>query len=1530
MLLLLVVLVISKRIALAQNPAGGILSGADHGSISELTGRAKEIYDSARAAREAGDLDRALGRFTVLRGMADKLGSGAANCYVLQEIADILRIQHRFDEALQTLKEALKACELRPDDRWPKALILDRIGFILSDQGYGVEARKSHDDALQLAQELKDQSLIAVSLNGIGMASFYLGDYDDAIQRFRDGIGLKDDKLDVNVKTALQINLANVYGLQGRYTDALQILDQADQQLRDEPPNDYLKGRILNNRSLIYFLQGTPSVADTLLQEALRIANRTHDQELTLLATNNLAVFRQMQGDVSEATREFAKLEQASADHGYLRLLAQVLSTAGTNYALLGRYALSQRCLQRADTLFEQLSDPVGRAGALNQLGALFVTRGRPDIASTYFDAALSALGPTSNSVLFLTVLNNLGEVNLEIARSQQRKGLVDDSNASIGKARDFLMHAKRIAETIHYPAGLANAIDNLASIYLMQNDPKAAIPLLRQAIELPIHNLHTEAVILNALATAYGMLREFRAAEEKLRAGIDKVHKLGARWDEVEMLTNLGALYEMWGKPDQAIDVYGQAMTATENARFLSGGEGFKAGLSEESGNLYEAAVDLLIRAGRPEDAFNVTERAHARALLDLMASPGGKPRAEAEAHLYEMRAAAMLEVQKLEQEVADEHTKAEQHVGIADLAPRLANAKQRLNDISQRLKNAMPDSSDLGINSQPFHLADIKASLSEDTTMLSYFVSRGKIYGFAIRHNAFQAFTVSMKTAEVNRRIKDMLSGDYDTTIDASKSLYKALVQPVQALSNSPVIVVIPHHALQYLPFPALMEGEKMLVDTHTVFSEPSASIFALLRKSPPEGGRCLLAVAEDFPLGEHPLANAEEEAKEAYKSLCGTSPDVIAHTKTALRAQASQFEVLHIAAHTEINTQDPLFSQILLGKDQWSDGTLELQEVSDLDLSKTSLVVLSACNGQWAPDSRGDEILTLSHAFLHAGVATVVASPGSVNDKAARAFMNLFYGFLGKHYSKADALRSAQIKVRQQYPLPSDWAAFVLTGDPGMLTSSNGTSGPVGMRILGIARGTQGPYLTVETGDGSCIRIRLTQETRIMRMDDHLGIGGPTPAADDLKLRGRLAVYATLDQDAVFYATEVDILANAATDAERPSACGTGLSAETQPAEKHQGSKTKTADLPQMFELDTKDPYTTDNEGGPITWSPTVRIPLNVGQDPVIARARKVTETFVKDLVNFICTQVTTRHESNDGTLWADSDEHPIKAQVTYRYPDKQQPWHEDYEQITIGDQPWKGEMMGLNGYTSTGEFGTLLKNLFSPGVGASFSFVKETRLNSREVLVYDYRVLAQHSDWQLTAGTYQVKPAYRGTVWIDKEKSWVWRIRHYADQELPADFPWRTTATDLLFDYTIVKNRGPFVIPHIASNTMCERDTTKCYWNQIAFTNYQRFVVQTTVGTKPTSSGTQVTPRAQAGFLLWSGSLDSLGLLTIEKNRVEKGKLSGRFPGTPITVTTDPQLTILDRPSKQNGWQRLIIKNGPKATHTIRIDWRSTHE
>ncbi len=89
-------------------------------------------------------------------------------------------------------------------------------------------------------------------------------------------------------------------------------------------------------------------------------------------------------------------------------------------------------------------------------------------------------------------------------------------------------------------------------------------------------------------------------------------------------------------------------------------------------------------------------------------------------------------------------------------------------------------------------------------------------------------------------------------------------------------------------------------------------------------------------------------------------------------------------------------------------WVDSTLYEIYNRSLNLTKTNLVVLSACETNVGLLSNGDEIVGLSRAFIYAGTPSVVASLWRVNDESTQTLMEKFY----KYRFNADSRGKAQV--------------------------------------------------------------------------------------------------------------------------------------------------------------------------------------------------------------------------------------------------------------------------------------------------------------------------------------------------------------------------------------------------------------------------------------------------------------------------------------------------------------------------------------
>ena len=107
---------------------------------------------------------------------------------------------------------------------------------------------------------------------------------------------------------------------------------------------------------------------------------------------------------------------------------------------------------------------------------------------------------------------------------------------------------------------------------------------------------------------------------------------------------------------------------------------------------------------------------------------------------------------------------------------------------------------------------------------------------------------------------------------------------------------------------------------------------------------------------------------------------------------------------------------------------DGILTAKEISRLDFQGLDLVVLSACQtGLGEITSEG--VFGLQRGFKKAGAQTIVMSLWKVSDESTQLLMVEFFKNLTAGQSKRAAFLAAQKTVREKYPNPLHWAAFVM---------------------------------------------------------------------------------------------------------------------------------------------------------------------------------------------------------------------------------------------------------------------------------------------------------------------------------------------------------------------------------------------------------------------------------------------------------------------------------------------------------------------
>jgi len=135
---------------------------------------------------------------------------------------------------------------------------------------------------------------------------------------------------------------------------------------------------------------------------------------------------------------------------------------------------------------------------------------------------------------------------------------------------------------------------------------------------------------------------------------------------------------------------------------------------------------------------------------------------------------------------------------------------------------------------------------------------------------------------------------------------------------------------------------------------------------------------------------------------------------------------------ATHGMYNDTAPMYSYLVLTRDERNDGCLYAREIADLDL-RADLVVLSACGTARGRQVEGEGIVGLTWSLLVAGAPASVVTQWQASDESTGALMAAFFANLGGK-SKAEALRLAQKAIREdgKHGHPYYWAPFVLVGD------------------------------------------------------------------------------------------------------------------------------------------------------------------------------------------------------------------------------------------------------------------------------------------------------------------------------------------------------------------------------------------------------------------------------------------------------------------------------------------------------------------
>ena len=239
-----------------------------------------------------------------------------------------------------------------------------------------------------------------------------------------------------------------------------------------------------------------------------------------------------------------------------------------------------------------------------------------------------------------------------------------------------------------------------------------------------------------------------------------------------------------------------------------------------------------------------------------------------------------------------------------------------------------------------------------------------------------------------------------------------------------------------------------------------------------------------------------------------------------------------------------------------------------------------------------------------------------------------------------------------------------------------------------------------------------------------------------------------------------------------------------------------------------------------------APEIPPPDSIEQKRILGEITANARHYSENLPNFICLQVTRRYGDNSGL-----ENYRLIDTIAERLSYFEQ--KEDYKVVSVNGVPTTGSVKHeqMQGATSSGEFGSMLRDIFAAETETEYGWERWATLRGRRMHVFNFRVRQTRSKYTIYADSVKrtVVAAYRGLIYADRETGMVMRIKMEVEG-LPVDFPIQTVDLDMNYDFTKISGQS-FLLP--LKSEIRSREGKFLVKNEVEYRLYNRFGTESNI-------------------------------------------------------------------------------------------------
>ncbi|MBI1924244.1 CHAT domain-containing protein [Candidatus Poribacteria bacterium] len=936
------------------------------------------------------------GRHTAALQLADGLVTA---CTVTEELA------HLRGKALFAKAKALDGTQ-----RWDDALAVyaeaqqlfedakDREGVADCDLGQGKIYYSQSDfdktfacfqKAQAVYEELGRKDKAADCVVGQGSVHGSRGDFDKALACFQkaqtvfEELGMKD-------KAAVCLmNQGNVRGSRGEYDAALACYQRA-QAVFEDLGIKKSEALCLMNQGNVHRSRGEYDAALACYQRAQAVFENLGIKDSEALCVMNQGNVHSSRGEYDAALACYQRAQAVFEDLGIRKRAAECVLNQGNVHDSRGEYDAALACYQRAQAVFEDLGIRDWAAECVLNQGEVHRSRGEYNKALACYQQVQAVF--EKSGIKDRAALCVMSQGKVQVSRGEYDVALV------------CFTRAQAVFEDLGMKNWAMDALRGKGDVYRLRGEHDAALQCYTQAKEeRPIDQLWYPEI------------------QWQVRYGIAKLYP----------------------STSQVLDYYDESIAIIDTLRGRQQTDWTKMGVLHNKEAVYAEAIQWCMDRKSEAvvylpKAFNYTERAKARALLDLM------DQTQPVLKSGDANVQTRLVLLRAHQREQGRLREAGQLSAAAELSAPIQQAQDELAELN------FEDAS-LAIG-RVRDIESIQKALPEDGALIEFYYQGETQVAFLLTKRGLEAFPLQLDTVlpnlpKLRQAIQERkpLSEVQATLAELFNVLFKqsGIWNHLEGFER---LILVPHGELHGLPFAALYdEGRKQyLIEQKILSVVPSASILDVCRgKNPNRRESCLWIYApQTKPDAE--LSSDEKMMREygkPFEALSKRFKKLQPVTETAATIEGitellrgHPWDIVYFYCHAKAYLDNPMLSFIEL-----SDPTgktpqvalLQAVDIFNLPLH-ASLVVLGACETAIGARRPGDDIVSLTRAFFRAGTPSVLSSLWRVPAHDTAALLNSFYSGWLSGADKAVALQTSQRKLLVEDQHPYYWAGFVLYGD------------------------------------------------------------------------------------------------------------------------------------------------------------------------------------------------------------------------------------------------------------------------------------------------------------------------------------------------------------------------------------------------------------------------------------------------------------------------------------------------------------------